>query len=834
MWTQVDYLNDGQSVNQQVLNTPLYQLAARTEFLYDRLSGLDKEQAAIILNDRDLFVDETTSYSIGNVVYRDTDGYFRKAKADMSLVDDFRAADSALALGILTRIENNKCSVLLYGALTNENSNGLVKGAIFQSGEEFRPGRYYLSSVEPGKLTANPSGPLIYVGSFYKMPNAAGESSDSVDYACIMPQYLDIAQGHVHRAYALTARPVGSVDAYGRIMGYLPLSGSLSAPRLTFGGTWTSIEPLTYDLKLDEANTWGSIKLHYTYGGSSDVHTVSIPAPGKSIDIGNGLTVSVEFPEGSSEQAFPANLPEEDRSWVMTFPDAGKGWLNHNVASEASSGDLNVLMTGTWPKNNNLLKVSFPRPSSAQSDVFEIRSSTISVRVTDGDTELFDGTVSAYVPSEVTPGLYLTVYTSAANVESATAAYDTELAVEAYDPAPDAVYEYAMGLHQDLDAHYPPVPAQAAGLFVNGLEVENSALFPVNPTYHIGHTTLYWLEDDEGKRPWPEEATGHDTVVAPAQDKSMAFYFIVGFQCASGPVTSLTPAPGAPLKVYTYGTNETAYTGDLMIDVALDMDSVDANLQGYRVPKAIKNGHLMAGPVVERIKAGNGIVVTQPAGTPAGQGTVTIGLDDGTMRNHFTEIALENAKQEKIGLFPYVSLLGWGSSNNVPSAFTMMMRVPDNLDKDKDYRLDLNMVMFGAVGYEDSRLRAAGIQLEYNILPDYTGITERSLKTGLLKPVAPRSISIPIGHSVGSGYVYTSYDPFVVTTDIARQKASDVCVALTNLPIPAEQELSGVTLKPGYMVALRISRTDLTDTQSYAAYTGPLGFLSMEWELKEA
>jgi hypothetical protein len=49
-------------------------------------------------------------------------------------------------------------------------------------------------------------------------------------------------------------------------------------------------------------------------------------------------------------------------------------------------------------------------------------------------------------------------------------------------------------------------------------------------------------------------------------------------------------------------------------------------------------------------------------------------------------------------------------------------------------------------------------------------------------------------------------------------------------------ELGDFVLKPGYLVAVRISRTDPPQTTvgaSVSPYTGQIGFLSMEWTLEE-
>jgi len=168
----------------------------------------------------------------------------------------------------------------------------------------------------------------------------------------------------------------------------------------------------------------------------------------------------------------------------------------------------------------------------------------------------------------------------------------------------------------------------------------------------------------------------------------------------------------------------------------------------------------------------------------------------------------------------------------------MMMRVPTSLDASKSYRLQLRMVMFGASSYTSSTKRVAGIQMEYNILPDYTGDVHSSLKNGLLAPSSPRQISVPLGHLDGdNNWTYVAYDPFVATTDVNEEKTDDVCVSFSDKPIPDNDELPDVVLRPGYLVAIRLSRSAPSGAgggTTYDAYTNPLGFLSLDWSLVEA
>ena len=952
-WVQVDKFEDGDSVNAATLNIPVDQLAARTEYLKRRIGSIINSgiQSALILRGVQLDPSDAKDAKIGSIMYMHA-GSFGLAQAKMHLYDNLWETDnSAFTIGVLVEKYTTTGDVLIYGKLDIGADPRFHANDMLQSGEKLQEGRYYLSATEPGKITAKPGGPIIYIGSFHSKETTDGEfAADAI--ACINPQFMDIGTSHVHRSYRLVARPAGNI-VNGELVGHLPDTHSRPGkkyPSLVFGGTWLERFGVDTEYKffLSSSGSWGEVSLTWKKNGLSEVYgPVSIPAPGVFVDLDNGLKVKVLFPEASSSSAF-SGLSDSERTWSLTFPHAGKGWVGHSVEAIAEQSDastspddsgVHVLLYGSWPSHDNTVGVYFPEKlysadlganvsnlgkvefsgekyefvsegdAPTQGYVAVDKAATVSESLANlareansgkdtpsvmhfgnkiaiacdssptidgahevtehegGDFDVIGGTVklmvvydaeyemlgdivknaSTYSPKRL-GNLFAEVFatnaTSAANVTCETGSV---FSATAYDYAPAAVYDYAMGLHQSVDYYFPPVPAQAAGLFVNGVEMENAALFPDNPTYVVGRKTLHWMEDDIEHLPWPSSVTSRDGIVDPADDKTIDFHFVVGFQCATGPVTSIIPAPDSAIKVYTYGTNEEAHTGDLMIDAALDFHVADAGVKGFNVAKKGKGGKLLAGAVVERIRGGAGITVTQDAGCPAGQGTVTVSLENGTLRDRFDEIALENAKQEKIGLFPYISLLGMGDGyGSIPSAFTMMMRVPTDLDPESSYRMNIRTTMFGTAEYSGMYRRVAGVKLEYNILPDYTGDTHASLRTGLVFPANPRHLKIPLGHETDAGrWEYVGYDPFVATTedDISAPKTPDVCVPLslsdtgTWMPIPSVIELPNEKLKPGYLVAIRMSREEPSGTDvssDIRAYTAPLGFLSLEWMLEEA
>ena len=78
--------------------------------------------------------------------------------------------------------------------------------------------------------------------------------------------------------------------------------------------------------------------------------------------------------------------------------------------------------------------------------------------------------------------------------------YSTDLLVsensswttELVDLAVGAKFEYAVGMHQGLSAYYPPVPAKAASLVLNGVELDSVDMFGSTGTYSLGSDAVYW------------------------------------------------------------------------------------------------------------------------------------------------------------------------------------------------------------------------------------------------------------------------------------------------------------------------------------------------------
>ena len=944
MWSQVKKFADGDNLDADTLNVPIGQLGERTAYLYARLKELvaGGKMSSVILTDAKLSTAEGCEPVVGNAVYLDNaTGRFAAARATMSLYDDFSAEQSAFTVGILQSKDGDTGNVLVYGRLDlNPTGSPILVRDLIESGETFRPGRYYLSSNEAGKLTAHPNGPLIYVCTVSGTVVAGGLNGTAI----VTPQFLDLGQSHIHRTAVLTARPAGTHDT----TGYLPIDttvdeGQVGPLALRFGGTWTSDVPVDYQFYLDQGSAdWpNGVLLRWRANGQENpAYCVAIPAPDVEVPVTNGLTVRLSLPASDATHAY-VGLPDRRRTWpTLTFPDAGKGWLVHaaeGIVRTTDIDDLRIAVRGQLGAEKTTLHVAFPQttqvltvgtivagtqfdyadttyvffagdeaarvgvvpvdlgPCLADSvrnlavelnksgngtfAVFEMASGAgAQLLALDGTTIDVDGTlftsketktsaafdvVGANAITAVLCDDRCVVRTEDAVLENLSAyRWQKSGALELLiyqvssgtvtvpvgtiatgmltDDAPAAVYDYVLGLDAQVANYWPPVPPKSAALLVNGVEMDNQALVPNHPTVAFGRRTIHWFADERGRRPWPEGFVLRDATIDPAYDKVEILHWVRGFQGATGPVTSLQIKPGSPLRLVGYGTDDAANTGDLELEANLDFSIVGGGAPGFLVPKRTSGGKLIAGPVVERIVGGAGVNVISSAGCPDGQGTVVIALDNGAYVNQFTDIALENAEQAKIGMFPYLRLKGYTGSITTPSAFTATMRVPTNLPNMK-YALKITASVFGENGFTGQAQQAACVKFAYNILPDFTAVDAmryRDLKTSLLKPDSERTVLIPFGHAADGGIVYNGFDPLLISTEDESLTNEDDVVAKVlgkRIPHATDFALQKVIpeLKPGYLVGVRFSRA-VTPMDGLDAYTGAIGFINLAWSLVAA
>lgn len=422
--------------------------------------------------------------------------------------------------------------------------------------------------------------------------------------------------------------------------------------------------------------------------------------------------------------------------------------------------------------------------------------------------------------------------------------------LDTYNGCFGAIFRYNIEMDEDFNSEYPPVPAKSGSLMWNGIELESDEFFGDKAVYSIGPDSIYWYDNVMYRTPWPRELLNDSENNDLAEEQRLLFHYVSSFHSETGPVTSLRPAPGSPITVKRCGTLEDAVVGDLELDVDLLSDVFDSNESGYKAVKASKHGKLLLGPLVEKLIAGPGIEFQQTVGQPAGQGVVTISATNASYAGEMDTIALENAKEEIVGMFPYVRLLGWDAGeSNIPTGFMVKFQVPTSIVDDV-YRVKLYATVFGEESFSGQpQPRTAGVTMTYNILPDWVPISGRgvetaslNLKDDLISPDNSVAVDIPFGISDGSDYDYKAFDPILIHNDPSIPNVAGKSYQALGAPLPTEADCSGYLathvigtsafgVRPGYIVSVKFSRSA---PSSGLPYTGRIGFINLRWSLVRA
>ncbi len=421
--------------------------------------------------------------------------------------------------------------------------------------------------------------------------------------------------------------------------------------------------------------------------------------------------------------------------------------------------------------------------------------------------------------------------------------------LDVYNGCHGAIFRYNIEMDEDFNSEYPPVPAKSGSLVWNGVELESDEFFGEAAVYSIGPDSIYWYDNVMYRTPWPRDVLDVEAADL-AEEQRLLFHYVSSFHSETGPVTSLRPAPGSPITVKRCGTLESASVGDLELDVDLVSNVFDASESGYKAVKASKHGKLLLGPVVEKLIAGPGIEFQQTVGQPSGQGTVTISATNASYAGEMDTIALENAKEEIVGMFPYVRLLGWDrGGNNIPTGFVAKFQVPTSIVDDV-YRVKLYATVFGEESFSgEGNPMTAGVTMSYNILPDWVPISGRgvetaslNLKEDLIAPDNSISVDIPFGIKSGSTYSYKAFDPVLIHNDPSIADVEGKSYDVLGAPLPTEADCSSYLsthtigtsvfgVRPGYIVSVKFSRSA---PSSGVQYTGRLGFINLRWSLVRA
>lgn len=783
-YRQVSGYRDGDRLDAETMNGPIVQLAQRTAWLKERLNTVASEQNFASMRLVDVGVD--LSVEEGDCVYlnRDT-GLFSKALAKVVVSSNpFSISDhSSYAVGIAVSVDEAVDSTHAIGTIA---IGGLVSfpdvlavERLMESGSSFRPGPYYLSSVEPGKLTADPKGPAVYIGTFMSdfanpvsvsdSDSAGGHIATSGTYAILAPQCKDLAEMHHHRSYALSMQAQGgaTVDANGVVsidgIAPNPIEGSVPPIRMFVSGVNTYVHEAMFAFQFvsvtnadpgvlstafgNDIATWSNDKIRIRYCGLTT-------ASGMSVDIDGMVVPVVPDPDPDTGYCFFV-IPNTGLKVTFVFNGCGPGMYSFGTMSSGHVSD----------------------PAFT--------------------TKTIRGW--ATIPGED---------------------------IEADPSLSNYSFKYEVGLDADLWSHFPPFPITGCSLSIDGLEALPEIFYGDAATYKVTDSGIYWKSNKlvDGV-PFPVK-DGNETISG-GFDHGI-FHLSSGKLPSSSFVTSIKAAQGSGIKIREEGTSKAANTGNLVIDAQIPVESTDPGLEGYRVPKKVNGNVLVFGPVVSKIIPGPGISVASRSGhRPNGCGDVMISASE-SGGGSFDDIVLHNAKQELIGAFPYVKLLG---SSDVDSGFTMKMHIPVTADPSLRYGLVFYMSVFGVEGASASDAAyASAIDLRCSVLQDWYPQSD-GLHNGRLDNVA--SFGTNSGLVVKlceAGVDYSAFDPVFVHNDpVFAEDNGDSPGKTSYLAFPIGS--SENALHPNATVAITVSRGKDAEYTGFTEYAAGLGFMNMAWKL---
>tara|TARA_B100000700_G_scaffold220905_1_gene243179 strand:+ start:1254 stop:3131 length:1878 start_codon:yes stop_codon:yes gene_type:complete len=205
-----------------------------------------------------------------------------------------------------------------------------------------------------------------------------------------------------------------------------------------------------------------------------------------------------------------------------------------------------------------------------------------------------------------------------------------------------AVFGYNLAAHDELESVWPPLPITAAAMTWDKGDNENNQTIGgvdiplgLDGLCHIDANGIWWMSDCDGNVPWPEDlvdsssssaswfedgygsldsegsysssnsSESHFIPECPHFDKMRLtiHYARMSFATDKSVVTSLQPAEDSPIKVQNCAGKDST-TGDLFLDLSLDLAVIDAEKEGYQVVKTVEGAEYKRGPVVEGLFAG--------------------------------------------------------------------------------------------------------------------------------------------------------------------------------------------------------------------------------------
>ncbi len=185
----------------------------------------------------------------------------------------------------------------------------------------------------------------------------------------------------------------------------------------------------------------------------------------------------------------------------------------------------------------------------------------------------------------------------------------------------NAVFGYNLERHPALRNAWPPIPLRHAYMEIDRAEDPDQGYhgIPLGPggLAIIDRNGLWWLSDCWKDVPWPWNLYTDSSLVSASEElyddfppecpresaMSLVLWFTRLHFATDAIVTSLVSLDDR-IKIYCAGTNDIGATGDLEIDLDLNLLLGDDDRPGYLAMKELEDGFIHRGPVTSGLISG--------------------------------------------------------------------------------------------------------------------------------------------------------------------------------------------------------------------------------------
>jgi hypothetical protein len=745
--------SDGELVNQAVAGRAIQSLQQRTDFLYQRLNEFSAQNGKLVIQKARL----EPSVVVGDWVYYDdnTDRYSKaiaEGEYDNQL-KQYYASRRSYVVGICITASNGLGSILLGGWVEDLSKLGISPEQMLESTQtssSFTPGRYYLSRIQPGKMTKIVGAPIIQVGFF------------NSKRAFIFPQQKDIFEAHVHHRFKLVAKPSSSQNTSGT--GWMGIGGKQFVDNFrSKASPVTSPRNIQISLKGNGGTPLAS------YGDSFRVEVYRPTTSELGYKIISGSTLDIDDPDSGSIVA------------LGTF----SAWPNYGDWLEVPGTGFSI----SFFRIDRFPFSSTPYIGSLEQD---IKNASEGI-------QLLQDSYNIFYPND------LAGWT---NINPFSGEYTN-----------GTTFRYLREFDERLNAVWPPTPPSSASVTNNGIILEIDEDFKCFPQ------DLLWIPNQytssKTYSPWPHNYVARNaTTIDQDLDKRLELYFSKANIDTSRPLVLTLQSATPAIIVRDCLTDKPSTTGDLELDLRLDLNTVDgpdSNVCFSSIDAATQR--FKKSSLVSRLRAGNGIRITQidnPNALSPENGPLIISSTNIQSSGEVSIVSLKNAKESlHKGITPCVLFL---SPTTTKCEIVSKIKIPQQ-ELNGIIQLKINSSMFGS--------RASGapsfalFKAVHYVLRNGVNINE-FFETPTEGNFFARQYWRVTFSSYNSYNVFTNFFPDEQT------KINDTSLILQNGTIGSQ---TSQALLPGDIILSVIERVSSVEGGFVDTYEGDVGITGINWEI---